>query len=615
MISDLIRDVSHRVSLAMEGLLLSPLSLFQNLIQQKVDEFVSANPDAGEGEGDTDTAENTPVEVDIPPSLDCVLLKPIPSLNNSILDIAYNATPCRYRFIDCSRLVHGLDLRIIEYSSLENICFAATSYIWRGIIGPPTLAMSKFGSFSVAAATDGDPISIDILLHVARACLRDEIPLLWLDRVCMIQSSLEDKRWQIQHMNGLYKSCQKCYVLPGGTRRLASLEEPTLWIHRGWTLQEAVAPSKCSVIILWKHRPGMFCNPEQRIGTTGRVEVIMPGLSAQVPLRPLLRPSISKNANFYIRSSESIMGSEMHISLAIFGRTVEELRHAAALASACRHLKSTADPDGTRKYTAIWRSAMMRTSSRPVDMVFSIMGLFGVTLNPKDFNADDRAKATIALARGILEKGGAPNWLACSLSLPSHPSIPSFPDFPRTRVDGLAVYTISHGEDSREVEASILMSDIDGWLGVEDLTAATMDASGSLSFSARSVPIEWTGEIRATATDKYKSAVFEDQILRFHLPENDEDYMVSHDNKVWRIKTTESEIEHEGDNPISTYAIVLGRMFTETSARFYDPAMLLRVIVLEEHKGGRCSRPESRSWFTLNRSSSTSNWREREFIF
>jgi hypothetical protein len=75
-----------------------------------------------------------------------------------------------------------------------------------------------------------------------------------------------------------------------------------------------------------------------------------------------------------------------------------------------RCLKSKAFPNGTRNYTTVWRSAMMRTSSRLVDMVFSVMGLFGVALNTKDFQAEDRAETVmIALARGILEKGGSLN--------------------------------------------------------------------------------------------------------------------------------------------------------------------------------------------------------------
>ncbi len=64
------------------------------------------------------------------------------------------------------------------------------------------------------------------------------------------------------------------------------------------------------------------------------------------------------------------------------------------------------DMDEDTKLYAIWKSALMQTSSRPVDMVFSIMGLFGVTLDPICFTKDDRLSATIALARAILEKGG-----------------------------------------------------------------------------------------------------------------------------------------------------------------------------------------------------------------
>ncbi|KAK5989286.1 hypothetical protein PT974_10799 [Cladobotryum mycophilum] len=259
--------------------------------------------------------------------------------------------------------------------------------------------------------------------------------------------------------------------------------------------------------------------------------------------------------------------------------------------------------------------ATLRTSSRPVDMVFSIMGLFRVALNPKNFRAEDRLGATIALARRILDKGGSPNWLACSLSLPSHPSISSFPDFPTTRVDSLAVYTVSNTGGTTEVDVATLMADIDGWLGTEDITAATMDASGFLSFKAKSVPIEWTGECKPVVNDERGSTAYEDQILRFHSAENAQGYMVSHDNKIWRIKTAESETVHTGDGPIRAYAVVLGRMFTEMSTRFFDPGMLVRVIVLKEHADGMLSRPGSGSWFTLNRiSSHTDDWDERDFI-
>ena len=51
----------------------------------------------------------------------------------------------------------------------------------------------------------------------------------------------------------------------------------------------------------------------------------------------------------------------------------------------------------------------MRTSSHPVDMVFSIMGMFEVTLDTHAFGRDDRLGATIALAQKTPSRGGKPN--------------------------------------------------------------------------------------------------------------------------------------------------------------------------------------------------------------
>lgn len=79
---------------------------------------------------------------------------------------------------------------------------------------------------------------------------------------------------------------------------------------------------------------------------------------------------------------------------------------------------------------AIWQCALVRTSSRPVDMVFSIMGLFGVTLNPGDFHPDDRVGATIALAREILHAGGDASWVAQRRACGPVCRYHTFPNFP-----------------------------------------------------------------------------------------------------------------------------------------------------------------------------------------
>ena len=595
---------STSLMLASEGLLKDPIQMFQEMIIKLAEEKAR---EEGIQESES-SSPSTPTAIPVPESWGIALSLPVAALANSVVDISNNATPCRFRFIDCSSLISQHTLRVLEYadlSDLEEHHYAAMSYIWRGVVGPAPLSMSQFGSFSVVGAEDGDPISVDVLLHVARACLFDDIPLLWLDRLGIIQTSPTDKAWQIQNMNRIYSSCTKCYVLPGGTRRLVSLEEPTLWIHRGWTLQEAVAPKKCSVVFQWEHSGGVFANPNQRLGTTGCIDNIVPCISGQVPLTPLLNASLSKVVDFRVPCSGSFMGREVDATIRIFGDDEAGSRHAFALSAAMKPMgEGSRDPNGTRKKTALWRSAMMRTSSRPVDMVFSIMGLFGVTLNPKDFKAHDRLGATIALGREVLRCGGSPDWLAISLALPPNESLRSFPAFPETDVAGTAIYPIG----SRKVEAAELMGDIDGWLGTEAIPGARMDSCGFLSFTALSVPVQWTGVFEPNATRSQEA--YDDQLLRFnsHIPP----FLVANNGKVWKVNDLN---EASALTPSTNFfVVVLGRMYTSSNSRFFDPQALVRAVLLEEHEEGKFSRVDADSWFTFNRLTfHFEGWDERTF--
>ncbi|KDQ14119.1 hypothetical protein BOTBODRAFT_110418, partial [Botryobasidium botryosum FD-172 SS1] len=185
---------------------------------------------------------------------------PLSSLRDAVLDITPTATPGRFRLIDCIQFTEHQTLRILEFHGISRPAYAAISYTWRGIIGPPPAPMAARGTFAVTGAEDGDPISIDLLFHACTAALRRPLRFdledtitkyLWLDRLCIMQTSKDDKAWQIGRMYRLYEACNECIILPGGTRRLASLYEPTMWIHRGWTLQEAVAPRRAMLLFAW----------------------------------------------------------------------------------------------------------------------------------------------------------------------------------------------------------------------------------------------------------------------------------------------------------------------------------------------------------------------------
>ncbi|EMD40026.1 hypothetical protein CERSUDRAFT_45342, partial [Gelatoporia subvermispora B] len=174
---------------------------------------------------------------------------PLTSLDGQCLDLSTIATPCRYRLVDCDAFVTHDALRIHEYTEFPVAPYTAISYVWRGSSAETTFPQ---GHLVVAGAEDADPISIEVLRHACLASIQRNVHYMWLDRMCIMQTSRDDKAWQISKMFLVYKSCALCIVLPDGLRRLVTLDEETAWIHRGWTLQEVLAPKTSVVLFLWK---------------------------------------------------------------------------------------------------------------------------------------------------------------------------------------------------------------------------------------------------------------------------------------------------------------------------------------------------------------------------
>ncbi|KAF8443853.1 hypothetical protein L210DRAFT_3098293 [Boletus edulis BED1] len=110
------------------------------------------------------------------------------------------------------------------------------------------------------------------------------------------------------------------------------------------------------------------------------------------------------------------------------------------------------------KDNAVWQCAQLRTSSPPVDMVLSIMGMFGVTLPAETYRPDDRLRAAIDLAKEILKQGLSASWLGVSFRLPPCRYISTFSLFLRGHATGEStVQTLSGPETiSKFVEGECL---------------------------------------------------------------------------------------------------------------------------------------------------------------
>ncbi|KAJ7196125.1 hypothetical protein GGX14DRAFT_376385 [Mycena pura] len=501
-------------------------------------------------------------------------------VEDHLLDISSAATPCRIRLVECRSLVEQGTLRIVEFPAFPAVPYSTISYPWRGVSMDPA---STGHVFAVAGAEDGDPVGTDVLRDSCAASLARGNSHLWLDRLCIVQTSPEDKRWQIKTMYKVYQSCRVCIVVAGGVRRLVRLDEETSWIHRSWTLQEVLAPPEVVVLFNWKLGPGKCLSG----GNELTVEEVTKGESAIAPLSLILQACTAGHMSFtpvspdgsskprMIKASmmSALPQTHSYNDIPFWQAQRKILAPNVAALTIAMDAAFVSDPD--IRAHSVWQSALMRTSSRPVDMVFSIMGLFGVTLDPARFDNDDRRGATIALAQAILDSGRSASWLGVGLRVEPDRTLSTFPTFPKTSVAGAAlVRTRGRVQDVSElVDAVYPVVD-----ALVPLPRGHMSDAGYLTFTAKAV------KVHPEAPGAFNGGAF-----------------AAADGSRWVFDNQLNEAARDaaGSAPVA-FACLLGWFNQyhpgETPA---DDKNNIRAMLLEEHKPGLF---HVRSSFALDRS-------------
>ncbi|KAK0496552.1 hypothetical protein EDD18DRAFT_1388986 [Armillaria luteobubalina] len=469
------------------------------------------------------------------------------------VDITSSATPQRYRLVDCKALTESTVLCICEFTDFPVVDYCAISYVWRNIRTGKSFVEGGDGvKFDVKGAEKADPINTDVLYHACMASLRRGCTHLWLDRLCIMQASEADK------------PCV-CVVLAGGLEYMVSLEEETAWIHRGWTLQEALAPPIIDVLFAWKLHSGQAI-AATGVGNSERLEEVVPNQSAVTSLSLLLKTCTTGVMSF-VRDGQSkpvMVEAKIFSSYPVqhsyndipFWRPTRKI-FSPNVAALCIAMDNDMDED-TKLY-AIWKSALMRTSSRPVDMVLSVMGLFGVTLDPSPFGKDDRLNATIALACAILEKGSRATWLGTSFKLPPCKQLPTFSVFPRTQVAGKALF--------KGKEVSEMMDNEYHYPGaLVPFPQGSMDKSGFFTFAAKAV------RVMATAGAEVLGPLPCPLILK------------AKDGSLWRVCDASNSQNTLG----ATFAVLLGwfNAYVPNVTPAHD-ADNIRAMLVTEHAAGK----------------------------
>ncbi|KAL7943698.1 hypothetical protein V8C42DRAFT_328210 [Trichoderma barbatum] len=392
------------------------------------------------------------------------------------------ATAHRYRFLDCDALAHKSTIHVLEFEDLPSVPYAVISYVWRGLPPHPNVK-SPLPNIHVEGAEGADPISVDVLRLVSIAAEQHGCKLVWLDALCILQANEDDKAWQIQRMYDIYRSCQECIVAPGGLQRLTALTEETSWVTRAWTLQEAIAPPSVHCLFAWDRGD---CYIQSNFPLV--VKQIEKGVAATAPLKATLEIAMKGSGV----SMHDLQGNGMELpcedfKIRLFGDMSRDRPRV-------RELIDAIDMKGkTGMYTAIWRSSFMRAAKFPVDTVFSMMGIMGVTLDTSKFTNEDRLGATIALMQGILARGEHAEWLAIATKALPNPKLSTLPVFPQ--VDA-ARRPILETKDGMRGIADIMDT---GWR-IANTPKGIMSNGGYFRFSALATSVRQSKQETTSAT-------------------------------------------------------------------------------------------------------------------
>lgn len=397
-----------------------------------------------------------------------VLEIPVSTLKGSVVEFDSRAKPENYRLLDANAFVNEDNLRIFELTEFPKERYATISYPWRSV---PISTEPPKGTFIVKGTEKGSPLGIGVLETACRAALKFECKFIWIDRLCILQTDDKDKDWQIKVMHSIYKYSDPCLIFLGGPTRLVTLGEETTWIQRAWTLQEAVAPRSAKCLFSWS----LGTLPSQGV-IPGLIEEVEPNHSAVADLQLILEGSLRGELPHVGEDYEKLQA----VRVRVFSSP-----HAIALRCALEEIE-----DEDARAAGLWRNSFMRSASRAPDIVFSIMGLFGVTLEPSNYHKEDRYGPMLAFAQELAKMGKRADWMGISLILPALPTMSTMPVLPQTKNQGPPFIDTPGGEKevAKLIEGAMELA----WY-MANAPIGTVDEDGYFKFTGKAAAVAKKG--------------------------------------------------------------------------------------------------------------------------
>ncbi|CAK7240547.1 MAG: hypothetical protein STHCBS139747_001990 [Sporothrix thermara] len=218
------------------------------------------------------------------------------------------------------------------------------------------------------------------LKQAARTANMYGLKYLWIDFFCIDQVSIGENDnevgLQICIMADIYRYARWVLVMIGGIGAVVKADAITSWMDRAWTLQEAVVNPKVWVLVLWD-KTWMTVPSPSNPATTWKFSRISSSH------KPTLDMCLIRLRSLLDLADASVPG--LPAIRVVDGATPspgDVARRALRMALA-RHNPAI-------QYTGVWRSMYLRTSSKPADVVYSIMGIFKLQIDPFRKNREPR---------------------------------------------------------------------------------------------------------------------------------------------------------------------------------------------------------------------------------
>ncbi|KAI9780420.1 MAG: hypothetical protein M1839_006694 [Geoglossum umbratile] len=330
--------------------------------------------------------------------------------------------------------------------------YAAVSHVWQP--SPAVARRENTRPLYITVEEDGThEISWLGLMQTAIAARHLKCDYIWLDFVCLNQTSKADKRLQIKNMANIYAYCSATIVMFGGVRCAQRLDDESFWHTRAWTLQEAVESVKRGrnavryALVEWPYDKSyeVFRRGFQKLE----------GGLAIVPIRELLdlhgNPMPMAQTKKVRKYGPPSYGETILLPVHCFSNTAEVIKSLLLLLYHPMELGKHTVMD-----SSIWRALWVRTSSREHDVLYSSMGLFSTPVH-LDINYNKEFESVlIDFVAALHEKSSVPHWLGIGHRIPVYGwsgLLPKRPEFKRHTVP---TYVVG---GSKEIDATEFLCD------------------------------------------------------------------------------------------------------------------------------------------------------------